>query len=79
MRRLKAGLGEHGLQVLQHLVVCSAMPPGTKAPVLGSIGICPEVNSMLPTRIACEYGPMAAGASGVDTADLALAGEEDMA
>src|SRR5262249_46042814 len=37
-------------------------------PVFGSSGIWPERNSRLPARMACEYGPMAAGASGEVTA-----------
>lgn len=28
----------------------------------GLIGICPDVYTRFPTSIACEYGPIAAGA-----------------
>src|SRR5438552_10116169 len=41
------------------------MPPATNSPVAGSIGICPEAKIKLPTRTACEYGPMARGAESV--------------
>src|SRR5215469_16763880 len=43
---------------------CAVMSPGTSAPVAGSIGVWPEKYSVLPQRTACEYGPMALGASG---------------
>ena len=40
------------------------MSPGTSAPVAGSMGVCPEKYTVPPQRTACEYGPMALGASG---------------
>src|SRR5262249_23230821 len=48
--------------------VCSLIPPATSSPVLGSIPTCPDVNtSFWPpcsrTICACEYGPIARGAS----------------
>jgi hypothetical protein len=39
--------------------------PSTTLPVAGSSGIWPEKYTTLPTRTACEYGPMAAGACSV--------------
>src|SRR3954465_2860705 len=48
--------------------VCSWTPPGTSWPVAGSSGICPERNSRPPALIACEEGPIAAGAEDVETA-----------
>jgi hypothetical protein len=30
------------------------------------MGNCPEQNRRLPTRMACEYGPIAAGAAVVE-------------
>jgi hypothetical protein len=39
-------------------------------PVAGSIGICPDVKRRFPTFIACEYGPIAAGALFVDTCSI---------
>src|SRR6476620_10049399 len=47
--------------------------PSTSWPVFGSSGICPDMYSVLPARIACEYGPIAAGASGDWIACLAMA------
>ena len=41
------------------------MPPVTSSPVVGSRGICPAVNTRFPATVACEYGPMAAGALSV--------------
>ena len=46
---------------------CSEISPPTNSPECGSSGICPEKNTMSPTRVACEYGPMAAGALSVCT------------
>ena len=40
--------------------------------VIGSSGICPEQNNREPALIACEYGPMAAGAFGVFISCLSL-------
>ena len=40
--------------------------PSTSFIVAGSSGIWPAVNSRLPALIACEYGPIAAGASEVE-------------
>jgi len=34
--------------------------------VLGSSGIWPDKYTVSPTLIACEYGPIAAGAFGVE-------------
>src|SRR5690349_14011414 len=39
------------------------MPPSTICIVFGSSGICPDMYSVSPTRIACEYAPIAARAS----------------
>ena len=33
-----------------------------RTPVSGLIGSCPDTKSKFPAFIACEYGPMAAGA-----------------
>src|SRR5690606_38013222 len=49
-------------------VVCAAVSWPTMAPVAGSTGIWPETNRKSPCRMAWLYGPMAAGASGVETA-----------
>src|SRR5665213_4001093 len=46
--------------------VCSTIPPSTICPVVGSRPTCPEANNISPTRTACEYGPIAAGASLVE-------------
>ena len=43
--------------------VCAATSPGTIWPVAGSSGICPLRKTSPPARTACEYGPIAAGAS----------------
>src|SRR5579859_122051 len=43
--------------------VCSAIPPLTTFPVAGSMATCPETNTMPAALIACEYGPIACGAS----------------
>src|SRR6185436_15326570 len=48
--------------------VCAATSPSIIWPVAGSMGIWPEMNSSCPARTAGEYGPMAAGASGLETA-----------
>src|SRR5512135_825907 len=45
--------------------VCAAMSPSIIWLINGSIGIWPAVNIKLPARIACEYGPIACGASSV--------------
>src|SRR5512134_2938323 len=45
----------------------------TISPVLGSRPICPEVNTTRPVLTACEYGPIAAGAAGVETISLFMA------
>src|SRR5450432_4070555 len=42
-----------------------ASTPSRKLPVAGSRPICPDRYTVAPTRTACEYGPMAAGALGV--------------
>src|SRR5439155_22265153 len=47
--------------------VCAAISPGTIWPDLGSSGIWPLQKRNLPLRTACEYGPIAAGASFVET------------
>ncbi len=39
------------------------MSPATSSPVAGSSGTCPETYTVLPTRTACEYVPIAFGAS----------------
>ncbi len=49
------------------LRVSVAMSPETMVPVAGSSGIWPEMNRRLPARRAGEYGPMAAGAFGLET------------
>src|SRR5688572_21951986 len=48
--------------------VGTVMSPSTITPLAGSSGIWPETKSSEPARIACEYGPMAAGAADVETA-----------
>src|SRR5690606_35692377 len=50
----------------------AARSPGTSAPVAGSSGIWPERKTVLPARVACEYGPIAAGASPVRTGCLGM-------
>src|SRR5688500_10488925 len=50
--------------------VCDAMSPWSVAPVAGSMGPCPARKSRSPSTIACEYGPMGAGALSVVTAFL---------
>jgi hypothetical protein len=47
-------------------LVCALTSPGTISPVFGSSGIWPEQKTKLPIRMACEYGPTAAGASEVE-------------
>ena len=42
----------------------SIVSPET-APVAGSTGIWPEINYIFPETLACEYGPIAAGAFAV--------------
>jgi hypothetical protein len=44
------------------------MSPSTMFPVAGSSGTCPETKSRLPARTAGEYGPIAFGAFGLETA-----------
>jgi exodeoxyribonuclease III len=39
--------------------------PATSSPVRGSSGICPEQKTSPPATMACEYGPIAAGAASV--------------
>ena len=48
--------------------VCAAMSPSTSCPVAGSSGTWPDTNSSCPARTAGEYGPIAFGASGLETA-----------
>src|SRR5665213_4235248 len=45
--------------------ISASMSPLTSAPLTGSSGICPDTYTVSPTRTACEYGPMALGASAV--------------
>src|SRR5258708_9574665 len=59
--------------------VCASIPPDTRLPVDGSLGICPDRNSRFPALIAWEYGPIAAGAFGVETAWRTLRGLDDLA
>jgi hypothetical protein len=33
---------------------CASIPPSTIAIVAGSSGICPDIHSVSPVRIACE-------------------------
>src|SRR5439155_5548709 len=40
-----------------------ASVPSRRFPLAGSSPICPERYTVLPARIACEYGPIAAGAA----------------
>src|SRR5882724_6750465 len=46
--------------------VCAAISPGTSRPVAASSATRQAVNTNPPALIACEYGPMALGASGVE-------------
>src|SRR5688500_8515279 len=46
----------------------AASPPPTSSPLAGSSAICPEQKTIPPARIACEYGPIAAGAPSVEIA-----------
>src|SRR5208282_3049346 len=46
--------------------VCAATSPVTTCCVAGSIAICPEVKINPLALMACEYGPMACGASLVE-------------
>jgi hypothetical protein len=41
------------------------MLPLTKLPVLGSIGVWPEIYRVFPLKTAWLYGPIGAGALGV--------------
>src|SRR5687767_9788624 len=43
------------------------MSPSTICPVAGSSPICPAEKRKPPATVACEYGPMAAGALSVFT------------
>jgi hypothetical protein len=43
--------------------VWATMSPSDIWPVAGSSAICPAVKRNPPLAIACEYGPIAAGAS----------------
>src|SRR5260370_42086298 len=43
--------------------VCSAMPPEVTFPVAGSMATFPETNTIPAALMACEYGPIACGAS----------------
>src|SRR5262249_46252868 len=45
--------------------VSASIPPRTSPPESGSSPIWPLQNTSSPTRIACEYGPIAAGAFGL--------------
>src|SRR6056300_682257 len=45
--------------------VSSSILPLTKLPVLGSIGVWPEIYRVLPLKTAWLYGPIGAGALGV--------------
>src|ERR1700731_2172461 len=47
-------------------LVCASTSPLTNSLVRGSNGIWPDTQTVLPTRTACEYVPMAAGASVVE-------------
>src|SRR6516225_8882959 len=47
--------------------VCSAMPPEIRLPVAGSNATWPEMKTNPLALMACEYGPMAFGAWGVET------------
>src|SRR5262249_33170011 len=43
--------------------VCTRTSPSSTLPVAGSIATCPETNTNPLALMACEYGPMALGAS----------------
>src|SRR5512146_1862155 len=45
--------------------VCAGTSPSISLLTAGSIGVCPAQNTRPFTRIACEYGPIALGASSV--------------
>src|SRR5437588_2416981 len=47
--------------------VCSSIQPSIMFPVSGSMGICPEIKRNPLALMACEYGPIALGALGVET------------
>ena len=42
----------YNMQFAKDWRVCSLIPPSTKLPVAGSMGICPEVYTKFPTLIA---------------------------
>ena len=46
-------------------LACASMPSGI-SPVDGTTGITPDVNTNPLASIACEYGPIAAGALSVE-------------
>src|SRR5260370_15485530 len=48
--------------------VCCSMPPEMTLPVAGSKATWPEMKTKPLALMACEYGPMALGALGVETA-----------
>jgi len=50
----------------------ASMSPATSSLVCGSKGICPDTQMVLPTRTACEYTPMAAGAASVEMTVLLI-------
>src|SRR6476660_7396919 len=47
--------------------VCASMPPWIRFPVAGSSATWPEMKTNPFALIACEYGPIALGALGVET------------
>src|SRR4029077_8242717 len=47
--------------------VCASIPPSIKLPVAGSNATWPEINTKPFALMACEYGPIALGALGVET------------
>lgn len=55
------------LRFARACVVCSTIPPATICMVEGTSGMQPETKTRSPALMACEYGPIAAGAFSVVT------------
>ena len=56
---------KRAVMLLKTLSACAAAPSGI-TPVAGSTGIIPDVYTIPFTSMACEYGPIAAGAFSVE-------------
>ena len=67
LSRLLPAASSTALRFSRTRVVCSVAVMPVISPVLGMRGICPDVYTRFPLMMACEYGPIAAGARVVST------------